>query len=158
MTCSLTLEDSLSPSCASLSGSQRGKKAYNKFCSWLKVSFYGRLSFQKSCLPFSLTSLSPVDVSFPDTEGKVSMSEGARCESSAIHIGLNKLWEGKERREKGEEGGRRRQREQKNAHINVTVLLWAYRTAIGQVVITIHGIEEVLLTRFRFFIQHNVYS
>lgn len=119
------------------------------------------LSEDLCCLPFSLTSLSPVDVSFPDAEGKVSMSEGARCESSAIHIGLNKLWEGKERREKGEEGeegGRRRQREQKNAHINVTVLLWAHRTALGQVVITIHGIEEVLLIRFGFFIQHNVYS
>lgn len=72
------------------------------------------LSEDLCCLPFSLISLSPVDVSFPDAEGKVSMSEGARCEFSAIHIGLNKLWEGKERREKGEEGeegGRRRQRE-----------------------------------------------
>lgn len=66
--------------------------------------------------------------------------------------------EGKEREGRGREEEREKETEQKNAHINVTELLWAYMTAIGQAVITIHGIEEVLLISFRFFIQHNVYS
>lgn len=56
-------------------------------------------------------SHSPVDVSFPYTEGKVSMSEGARCESSAIHIGLNKLWRGRKGERREREVGREDERE-----------------------------------------------
>lgn len=116
------------------------------------------LSEDLCCLPFSLTSLSPVDVSFPDAEDKVSMSERARCESSTVHIGLIKLWEGKERREKGE-GGREKETERTKecthqCHCAVVGIHDSNRPGCHQM----HGIEEVLLIRFRFFIQHNIHS